>query len=339
MRSSCIVVLLTVLICSLSDARSIQRYSRIGDLPLESGDTLYECSVGFRTFGTLNKERSNAILYCTWYMGTSADIERSVGGDGYPDTLQFFVIVADALSNGVSSSPSNSTRQPGERFPTISMHDMVVSQYRMVKKEFGIAQLHGIVGGSMGGMQVFEWLVSFPEFMKKGAATVGSPRLTSYNRLLYSTLLKIIEDGNKYAVSEQDRSALYSMTFALVLRTPELVNKDVPREQFEQYLGKFRQNPHSAERLTDLSYQLRAMLGHNIYRHDTDDIALTVARIKAKILLIVATNDLAVHPDPAVQFASAAKAEIIQLTNDCGHLAPGCEQKRTSEAINSFFGD
>lgn len=339
MRSSRIVLLLIVLICSSSDARSIQRYSRIGDLPLESGDTLYECSVGYRTFGTLNKERSNAILYCTWYMGTSADIERSVGSGGYPDTLQFFVIVVDALSNGVSSSPSNSKRQSGGKFPSITIHDMVVSQYRMVKKEFGISQLHGIVGGSMGGMQVFEWLVSFPEFMKKGAATVGSPRLTSYNRLLCSTLLKIIEDGKKYSVSEQDLSALYSMTFALVLRTPELVNKEVPREQFEHYLEKFRQNPHSAERLTDLSCQLRAMIGHNIYRHDGDDIAATAARIKAQVLLIVATNDLAVHPDPAVQFANAAKAKLIQLTNDCGHLAPGCEQKRTSEAINSFFKD
>jgi pimeloyl-ACP methyl ester carboxylesterase len=65
---------------------------------------------------------------------------------------------------------------------SISIRDMVESQYSMVRKEFGITQLHGIIGGSMGGMQMFEWIVSYPEFMRKAVATVGSPRMTIYNK-------------------------------------------------------------------------------------------------------------------------------------------------------------
>lgn len=337
MNSYCKLFFLLVIIVSAGSSRSIQQYSSIGDLALEGGDTLYDCSVGYRTFGILNKEKSNAILYCTWYMGTSGDIERSIGAEGYPDSLKYFVIAVDALCDGVSSSPSNSVRQPGEKYPAITIHDMVVSQYRMVLKEFGIAQLHGIVGGSMGGMQVFEWLVSYPTFMKKAAATVGSPQLSSYNKQGFSVLKTIIEYGKKYSISELDQSALYSMTFALLLRTPEYINKQIPPEKFEAYRHSFRKDSIRSARFTDLRYQLEAMLKHNIYRNDNNDIASTVSKIKAKVLLIVSTNDLTVNPDPAVQFAKAANATIVRLTNDCGHLAPGCEQKRTSEAMLNFF--
>lgn len=320
-----------------ASSRSIQQYSSIGDLPLESGAVLYDCKVGFRTFGVLNSDRSNAILYCTWFMGKSEDLERGLGEGGYPDTTKYFVIAADALCDGISSSPSNSLRQPGDSFPVITIRDMVESQYRMVRKEFGITQLHGVIGGSMGGMQMFEWIVAYPEFMRKGIATVGSPRLTVYNRQMLTVLKTIIEHGRKYSISELDQSKLYSMCFALMLRTPEYINAKVPSEEFEQYLKTFTKDSIRNERFLDLRYQLDAMLAHNIYRNDRNDPTVTVRKTKAKILLIVATNDLTVHPDPAIQFARAANASIIQLTNNCGHLAPGCEQQRTKEAILSFI--
>ena len=331
------LIVLLMMTVTLSFSRSVQRYSSIGDLPLENGGVLYDCIVGYRTFGVLNQERSNGILYCTWYMGKSEDLERGLGEGGYPDTTKYFVIAVDALCDGISSSPSNSLRQPGDSFPVISIHDMVESQYRMVRKEFGITQLHGIIGGSMGGMQMFEWIVSYPEFMRKAVATVGSPRLTIYNKQGLTILKTIIDYGRKYSISDLDRSALYSMTFAMLLRTPEYINAKIPHEEFEQYLRTFRKDSIPSSRFLDLRYQLEAMIAHNIYRNDRNDIDAIVRKIKAKILLIVATNDLTVHPDPALQFAKAANAEIIQLTNDCGHLAPGCEQKRTNEAILSFF--
>jgi homoserine O-acetyltransferase len=330
------IVLLMVMV-PLASSRSVQRYSSIGDLSLENGGVIYDCIVGYRTFGVLNRERSNAILYCTWYMGKSEDLERGLGEGGYPDTTKYFVIAVDALCDGISSSPSNSPRQPGESFPAISIRDMVESQYRMVRKEFGITQLHGIIGGSMGGMQMFEWVVSYPEFMRKAVATVGSPRMTIYNKQGLTILKTIIDYGRKYSISDLDRSALYSMTFAMLLRTPEHINAKIPHEEFEQYLRSFRKDSISSTRSLDLRYQLEAMIAHNIYRNDRNDIAATVRTIKAKILLIVATKDLTVHPDPAIQFAKAANAEIIQLTNDCGHLAPGCEQKRTNEAVLTFL--
>jgi len=323
---------------STASSLSVQRYSAIGHLTLESGDTLYDCTVGYRTFGTLNKDRSNAILFCTWYMGNSADLEELIGNPSFVDSTKYFVIAVDALGDGVSSSPSNSIRQPRERFPAITIRDMVTSQYLMLVKEFGIRQLHGVIGGSMGGMQVFEWVVAYPKFMKKAVAYVGTPQLSSYNRLFFTVLESIIGAGKKYSMSAVDRSALYSMTFALVLRSPEFINAEVTPEKYQEYIRSFSQDTISMDRCIDLSYQLRAMIAHNIFRNDRKDGVSAADKVSAQLLLIVAAKDLTVNPAPAIAFAGEKHATLIELNNDCGHLAPGCEFQRCSEAITQFFG-
>ncbi|MDP1677312.1 MAG: alpha/beta fold hydrolase [Bacteroidota bacterium] len=335
-RSIVILVLLCISV-SLSYSNSHQQYSSIGNLALQSGDTLYDCSVGYRTFGVLNKEKSNAILFCTWYMGNSADLQGLIGNNSFVDSTKYFVIAVDALGDGVSSSPSNSIRQPGEKFPLFTIRDMVTSQYLMLKKEFGITQLHGMIGGSMGGMQIFEWIVAYPNYMKHAVAYVGTPRLSSYNRLFFTVLEKIIANGKKYSMSEIDQSELYSMAFALVLRTPEFINKEVTMEKYQEYIRSFERDTIHTERFTDLSYQLKAMINHNIFQYDSNRVSSSVYRIKTKLLLIVATKDLTVNPQAAIQFGKVVNAKIIQLTNDCGHLAPGCEFERCSKEIRLFF--
>ena len=337
MKQLYIIIILTALCLSATFPNSRQQYSSIGHLPLQSGDTLYDCSVGYRTFGVLNKDKSNAILFCTWYMGNSADLQELIGNNSFVDSTKYFVIAVDALGDGVSSSPSNSFRQPREKFPFFTIRDMVTSQYLMVKKEFGIQQLHGIIGGSMGGMQVFEWIVAYPNYMKNAVAYVGTPQLSSYNRLFFTVLKKIITNGKKYSMSEIDQSELYSMTFALVLRTPEFINKEVTMEKYQEYIRSFALDTIHTERFTDLSHQLNAMINHNIFQYDDNIVSSTIRRIKTKLLLIVSSNDLTVNSQPAIQFGKMIDAKIIQLTNDCGHLGPGCEFERCSREIHLFF--
>ena len=168
-----------------------QKYAVFSECRLLSGESIAPCRIGYRTFGTLNADKTNAVLVPTWYTGTSADHAYLVSPE-LIDPDRYFVIIVDALANGVSSSPSNSEPQANGRFPEITITDMVNSQHRLLTEVLDISSLHGVVGLSMGGMQAFEWAVRYPGFSAKTVAAIGSPRLptfdiaswTSRNRLL-----------------------------------------------------------------------------------------------------------------------------------------------------------
>lgn len=318
---------------------SEQKYSFIGNLSLSNGDTLYDCKVGFRTFGKLNSEKSNAIVFCTWYMGFSEDLIELIGEKSFIDSNKYFVIAIDALGNGESTSPSNYNKLPANNFPEISIKDMVNSQYKMITKEFGIKSLFGIIGGSMGGMQVFEWISSYPNFIKKAVIYVGSPRLSSYDRLIFTIQKKIIEDGTKYNVSEIDQTQLYSMVFSLVLRSPEHINKNIEFKDFSNYISSFRNDTISNSRFQNLKSQLQAMIKHDIWSGKDENVCSITEKINSELFIIVAENDLTINPEAAIKFSEITKSKLLILKNDCGHLAPGCEHEKVSKEIRDFFNN
>ncbi|MDX1518217.1 MAG: hypothetical protein R3288_15330, partial [Woeseiaceae bacterium] len=85
-----------------------QQFHRLADFELDSGERL-DCRVGYRTYGVLQADGSNVILFPTWFGGTTNDLETfgKVGPGALADSDRYFVITVDALGNGVSCSPSN----------------------------------------------------------------------------------------------------------------------------------------------------------------------------------------------------------------------------------------
>src|SRR3954466_2250301 len=102
-----------------------QQFASLGDFKLENGETIRDCRIGFRTFGQLNADKSNAVLFPTWFTGTSAQLIEQVGPGKVVDNSRYYVILVDALGNGVSTSPSNSQTQPHMKFPRFGVLDMV----------------------------------------------------------------------------------------------------------------------------------------------------------------------------------------------------------------------
>ncbi len=84
-----------------------QQFAYIGDFSLENGKTIDHCKIGYQVFGKLNEERSNAIVWPTWYGGSSTAISGLVGPGKFVDTNRYCLIAIDALGNGISSSPSH----------------------------------------------------------------------------------------------------------------------------------------------------------------------------------------------------------------------------------------
>jgi homoserine O-acetyltransferase len=83
------------------------------------------------------------------------------------DSSKYYVIALDSLADGVSSSPSNSKTQPGMQFPKMSIRDVVNAEHEMLTDSLHLTHVHAVMGFSMGGMQAFQWAVSYPEFMDK----------------------------------------------------------------------------------------------------------------------------------------------------------------------------
>src|SRR4051812_36140448 len=163
-RTHTLVTLLFLSLTLRAHSQAEQQFADLGDFKLESGEVIKHCRIGYRTHGALNAEKSNAVLFPTWFGGTSADLGGSIGMGGIVDTGGLYVIAIDAIGNGISASPSNSKDQPGQKFPAFTIRDMVNSQFRVLTDVLHLNHLRAVIGISMGGMQAFQWMASYPSF-------------------------------------------------------------------------------------------------------------------------------------------------------------------------------
>jgi homoserine O-acetyltransferase len=163
-------------------ARDDYEIYEIPDFTLECGVTLRPARVAYKTYGTLNADKSNAIVYPTWYSGRYWENEWLIGQDMALDPAEWFIIVPNMLGNGLSSSPSN-TPPPHDRvrFPRINVRDNVQSQYRLVTEHFGIERLALVLGWSMGAGQTYQWAVSHPQMVPRALPFCGSSRTSPHN--------------------------------------------------------------------------------------------------------------------------------------------------------------
>jgi homoserine O-acetyltransferase len=196
----------------------------------ESGRTIPGFTLRYETYGRLNAAGDNAILVCHALSGDHhcagfhSLSDRKVGwwnniiGPGKAlDTNRYFVLCCNALGGCQGSTGPLSidpeTNQPyGVNFPIVSIRDMVRAQERWLRA-IGVTQLHGVVGGSMGGMQVLEWGITFPNFVRKLLAMATTARESAqaiaFNEVGRQAILQDPDwnEGN-YAAAEGPRVGL-----------------------------------------------------------------------------------------------------------------------------------
>jgi homoserine O-acetyltransferase len=185
------------------DSRSVgmvtARLARFTEpLRLKGGAVMNEYELAYETYGTLNSDRSNAVLICHalnashhvagWY----AEDPRDVGwwdnmiGPGKPvDTNRFFVIGVNNLggchgSTGPCSINPQTGRPWGGSFPVITVEDWVGAQARLADK-LGIGQFAAVMGGSLGAMQSLQWTISHPEKLRHALVIACAPNLSAQN--------------------------------------------------------------------------------------------------------------------------------------------------------------
>jgi len=338
MRRSISVVCGLLLFAVVVQAQE-QRFANIGDLKLQNGGVIRNCRVGYRTFGTLNSDKSNVVVFPTWAGGTTEQLKSNFGRGKLIDTALYFVVAIDALSNGVSSSPSNSRLQPRMRFPIFSLRDTVESQHELLTKVLKIDHVKAVVGISMGGMQTFQWIVSYPDFMDKAIPIVGSPRLAPYDLMLWQAQIEALMRDRDWKGGNYVSNPARALDFAfgeLLLTTPTDYNRRKLREDVFADLAKARNDAHRFD-ANDKIRQNQAMMNLDVTRDFGGSLKNAARAVKAKVLIVVAKFDHVVTPGPARDFAQLLGTKVLELESDCGHLATSCESDLLNAAVARFL--
>ncbi len=168
------------------------------ELVLRSGKVLKRFELMVETYGELNADRSNAILVCHALSGDhhaagyhSADDQKpgwweTCIGPGKPiDTNRFFVVSLNNLggcagSTGPVSTNPDTGKTYGPDFPVVTVRDWVKSQ-KMLMERLGIGKWAAVAGGSLGGMQVLRWAISYPECLHNAIVIAAAPKLSAQN--------------------------------------------------------------------------------------------------------------------------------------------------------------
>lgn len=199
-------------------------------IELDSGETLDNVTVAYETYGELNKEKSNAILICHaltgdahaagWHEGDKKPgwWEIVIGPGKAIDSEKYFIICSNVLggckgTTGPSSINPKTGKEYGLDFPVITIKDMVKVQKKLVDS-FEINQLAAIIGGSMGGMQVLQWMITYPKMMKK-AIPIATSALSYPQQIAFNAVGRqaIFSDpnwnnGNYYGTGKKPENGL-----------------------------------------------------------------------------------------------------------------------------------
>lgn len=225
-------------------------------LPLQSGASIREYDLSFETYGTLNADKSNAVLVCHalnashHVAGTYAGQDKSEGwwhnmiGPGKPlDTEQFFVIGVNNLgscfgSTGPMHTHPDTGRVYGADFPVVTVEDWVNAQARLLDA-LGIQTLAAVMGGSLGGMQALSWALQYPERVRHAVVIASAPNLTAENIAFNEVARRAIQTdpdfhgGNFYAHGTVPKRGL---RIARMIGHITYLSDDVMNEKFGRQL-------------------------------------------------------------------------------------------------------
>ncbi|MFA5899964.1 MAG: alpha/beta fold hydrolase [Hyphomicrobium sp.] len=275
-----------------------------GDFDLQNGGKLRNLKLAYSTMGTLSPAKDNAILFPSWYSGTSKILEQAYAGSGRAlDPDKYFIIFANQIGNGLSTSPSNAPAAfAGSRFPAISIADDVRAQHRLVTEHLGIRELQLVLGGSMGALQTYEWAARYPDVVKRAAPIAGTAKVTNHNAALVETFMDAIKsdsawDGGWYkkGIDVQRGLRNHARVFAASGFTSMLFNDEGWRSigftSVEDFLVGFVEGHFVPQDPNNLLTLLAKWRAGDVTHGTGADLPTTLGRIKAKVFAIAIEED------------------------------------------------
>jgi homoserine O-acetyltransferase len=162
---------------------------QLGDVTVQSGETIRGAHLSWKTYGTLSPARDNVVVYPTSYGAQHTDQEWLVGPDRILDPTRWFIVTPDMFSNGLSSSAATTPDFP----KVVTSWDNVQAQMRLLREMWGIERVHAVYGFSMGAQQAYHWAAAFPDAVDHAIVVCGSARTAAHNKVFLSGLLRTLE--------------------------------------------------------------------------------------------------------------------------------------------------
>jgi homoserine O-acetyltransferase len=375
---------------SIGVVRSLN-YEIPGAFRLESGKTLSNVRIEYEMYGRMNPEKSNVILICHALTG-DAHAAGYHAGEKKPgwwdvvigpnkafDTEKYCVICSNILggckgSTGPSSINPETGKPYGTSFPIITMADMVNAQKKLIE-HLGVKKLFAVAGGSMGGMQVLQWTVSYPDMVKKAIA-IATTATTTPQQIAFGAIgRKAITDdpkwngGNYYGKEIPAQGlALARMVGHITYLSDASMQKKFGRLQYSGTGGEVAENSEelSAEIFSDLSpnFQVESYLNYqgdtftkrfdaNSYLYITKAVDFfdlsrsgslieSFSGVAAKFLVISITSDWLYPPYQSQEIVSALTANGIdakyeEIRSQYGHDAFLLEEGQLTYLIRGFL--
>ena len=308
----------------------------LGNVVLQSGATLREAKLAYKTYGTLNRARDNAIVYPTFFGGQHTQNEAIIQPGLALDPDEYFIIVPNMFGNGLSSSPSN-TPEPYDRarFPSVTVYDNVRCQHRLVTEVFGIQRLALVTGWSMGAQQTYQWGCLFPDMVQRIMPICGSAKTSRHNFVFL--------EGVKAALTADDawQGGWYTSPPNKGLRAMgrvyagwavsqafyrEEVYLKIGYSSLEDYLVAFWEGRRLGSDANNFlamiwTWQNADLSANPLYG---GDFSKALGAIKAKAIVMPGKTDLYFPPeDNELEVRHIPNAELRTIDSIWGHLAGG----------------
>jgi len=248
----------------------------IRDFHFESGESLPELRIHYRTIGTLHRNAAgksdNAVLVLHGTSGSggsflSYSFAGQLFGEGQVlDAKRYFIILPDNIGHGDSSKPSDGLRA---KFPRYCYHDMVQAQYRLVTEKLGINHLRLVMGTSMGGMHTWMWGEIHPEMVDALMPLASAPvAIAGRNRMIRRMMIDSIrgdpewKDG-EYTVQPRGLEGAMFALFIMLSSPLELYKEAPTREEADRYFDDWIAERRRRSDANDFLYQFESSGDYN----------------------------------------------------------------------------
>ncbi|EUK18003.1 homoserine O-acetyltransferase MetX [Commensalibacter papalotli (ex Servin-Garciduenas et al. 2014)] len=371
--------------CKTNQDELIQKMVFPEGILLENGQKIAPLEIAYQTYGQLSQAKDNAILIChaltgDQYVAGVHPITKKLGwwskmvGPGLPiDTNKYFVICSNVLGSCLGTTGPRSIREDitqarrwGSDFPAITIKDMVNTQ-KILVDSWGIERLFAVIGGSMGGMQVLQWAVSYPDqvyaVIPIATSSFHSAQNIAFNEVGRQAIFSDPDwrDGEywRYGVSPYRGLAVARMMAHITYLSEDALSRKFGRRlqeslkdssapifgemfQVQSYLQY--QGSNFVRRFDANSYVTitQAMDWFDLSQTHDGDLVKAVAHVKSRFCVISLSSDWLFPTSRSRAIVQAlnrvgAKVSFVEIATDKGHDAFLLEEPDLDITIQGFL--